>query len=265
MKNRVLVLLAAVAMFSGLFGNVPTALASASTIPDTLAGRPIMGDANRWCQGTVYGRVNSYLVLFTAGHCADNQSEGAYVYDEWNRAIGTWSTCCGGYAQADDLAYIRLFPQFYPADPSLIYRGNGTYFRNTSHWADEADCNVLPGDVVGTQIDEAFQPYWDTTQWFRYTSSSNYMASNDGWRCTVHTGLNTQWPEGCIVDCEKDSGAPFILNAFPTQVVGVGHGKDGAGKLDYQSLHSGIRDYDIYWRSHGGNLGAWFCTSVSCA
>lgn len=252
--------LALVACILAVGSILPSASPALATGPDTLAGRPITGDASYlgWCQGTVYGRVNSYLVLFTAGHCRDGRAEGDPVYDVLGREIGTWSECCGGYGTVDDLGYIRLLSNWYPADPSLVYRGGGTYFRNTSHWADEADCSVIPGDMGG-QLDQVWEPSWSSTDWFRYTSTGNFMVVNDGWRCQIHLGL--PWHGGSY----KDSGSGLWVNDVPNQVVGVARGADGDGHVVFQSLHSGIRDYDIYWKAHGGNLGAWFCTSASCA
>lgn len=222
-----------------------------------LAGRPIDGSADSSCQGTVYGRVDGVMVLWTANHC--NEGVGNPVYNADGNVIGLWMSKTIGAPW--DLAAISLYPGFYPPDNrNLIYKGNGTWWSNGYKMpVTGLSCNNLEDTFTyhsNLTVYQSWQPYLTASNSYRTGKMPGYYTHPDSTHCEVMTTIPNVAAPG------KASGSPFFVATYGASVAGVATrlGPDG---LNFTPWYSGIRAYDAWNKSNGGS-GAFFCSNSAC-
>lgn len=267
------------------------------------AGRPITGistgnDADGWCQGIGYGRVNTKLVLFTAAHCyvdyAPTSVDGdpgtsaanGVVYniqpgrgvleDGSGLYLGTIGEIPYG-AAVRDFGYIILASGVRPSDLSRVFRdvdsNNDKRWRTTtlakppsslscSGLLNSGDYNNGSGLYMNWQstLDSVYaNRTGDMVGWW----TANGVRGGSTTACSVmSTVLNHN------TNNYKDSGSSTYRageGRIPT-FIGSGRYNNSSGTLYniFTPVYGGLAALNAYWTTHGYQVGAWFCWSPSC-
>lgn len=271
MKTRVTSFLVIVMLLISTLATAPPVLASATT---NLAGRPITGYADEWCQGTAYGRVDGSIVLFTAAHCRPNggapgSSNGVAVKNISGQTIGTfWET---GGVSVYDMAYIKLNAGFVPSNPNQIFAGdlgnNGTdnWWTITYKWGHSAFACPSIDSYFGSNgtIYHNFQQYILYNEAARSGTILGYWGAYNGTAAYCQVRISQTRHVGY-----KDSGSSFIITAFNGAVAGVGTAYCSAGcaaeNIIITPWRAAITTLGDYWDNHGTMQGAWFCINTAC-
>lgn len=267
-----MIILAAALLAVATIGAPPV---HASNYSRNVAGRPMGGNAQYDCNGTVYGQVNGFPVLFTAEHCLSNRF-GAYVTDGDGVTIGqvmkaneeTQSTV--NY----DMGWIWLRPGGWPANPNQIYRGvNGSgdtlWFTNTSLLgSNQLDCNSISqyfGGTVG--IYESWHSSFADT---RLATGGKIKGGTSNFYPVCHVETSIYWHGPTYVD----SGSPFFVNGYLNTIFGVGSSRTGTAPPSYNGQGpnylivspwaDAMDDLNYEFTHNGYSAGANFCTTSDC-
>lgn len=238
--KKLLSVLASLAMVASLLAASATPVAAADT--DNLAGRPYNGNAATECQGTIYGRVNNAMVLFTANHCRGNRA-GDPVYNKAGKRIGQWTASNAG--NSGDLTWIVLDTGMYPASNRNYVTANGSTFVNRKTMP-TVPCSAL---TFPRNMMHYWQPTLANTYAYRLGSATGKDAT--GTYCTVKTNLS-------VHTGYKDSGSLGVISQEADVVFGVAWYEIG-GKIVFGSWYQAIRDVDAAFT---GTVK--FCSDSDC-
>ena len=247
----------------GLFVGVPRASAYDHT---NYAGRPLgTSGAVNDCHGAAYGRVDGSLVLFSAYHCnpaSAGLGAGQPAYGHDGSIIGFWASDWGG-ASVNDFSYIWLETGQVPFIKNEIYRGfNPACPTCADHWTVTTaypsvglSCAYISSKFNRT-VYQNFQPFYNYTWEKEPGLMTGFKVS--GSSCQVQTTIN--WHGAAY----KDSGSPFVYGASTNQPVGIATSKDGSNALAFSTFYDGWNKANVYWLSHGSNVGVHLCYDSNC-
>ncbi len=233
------------------------------------------------CMGTIYGKVNNNLVLFTARHCNQHDFNNAAVQAPNGTMLGHWSNNAGNSTNYSnigqyDMSFIWLNVGQRPYIKNQIYRGNvagNDFWTNTYSMPPASMLNStnLQGNTVYRMQQEvglnSTKPFVSGPAGFAQGPGSSNMEP-------------TIISNNCLQTSGIDSGAPFMMYMGSTlgyQLLGTGTATWGAVcwwagdipvlKYDVATNWSqAIRDLN-FWvlANYGeGSGGAYFCWDADC-
>lgn len=213
-----------------------------------LAGRPTNGYTNQTCHGTIYGKVNAKMVLFSAAHCNPryySATASLVMYNKAGKRIGVWES--GLKYKAFDLSWIVLDTGMYPASNRNYITAVGSTFVNTYKFP-QVSCTV----ASGRNAYQYFQPGLTNTLPTTNGKVTAILYGSVSGACEAYTSV--KWHG----DQTKDSGSPLIVSANMNSLFGVGAARDG-DNLIFASWYQGMRNLNSDM-----SQGAWICSNSAC-
>lgn len=223
--------------------------ASAVTLQTNLAGRPIWSDTIQWCTGVAYGRVNGYMVLFTAAHCRDHGSGYDYQWGDpvpssTGAILGFWEETAA--SSKYDLAWIRLTSGSWPTVPYQIYRGDCTDGtcpggNTSSYWQVDNLYGSNDYSCANAPLHNGASA-WEN---WRVDQNDHYRARHGHFSYMGPVTPSGSWATPCMLQSDlyysttyKHSGAGLVADTG--EVIGVATGIDSNGQLRFSNFREAI-------------------------
>lgn len=285
MKRRMAALVAAFALLLTVTGPV-SAYDHTNLAGNVISGRgtSVATDPDgsvSGCMGTIYGKVNGNLVLFTARHCNQYPYNDHKVQAPNGTTLGTWAANYGSSTNFNnigqyDMTFITLWVGQRPYIKNQIYRGN---VAGDDFWTiDDAMpptsmlvSNNLEGKTIYRMQQEvglySTKPFvtGQTTVAQSATGAANLETNIVSNNCNRVTGI--------------DSGAPFMMYMGVGNYQLLGTGTATVGPVCWWAGDIPVLKYDIatnwaqairdlnFWvlANYGeGSGGAYFCYDANC-